>query len=127
MVTVAVLAVIAAIAVPAYKGYIREGHFATMRSTMDGMRTVFEDHRLDNGTYVPDGHGAGDQLNTAQIISDFGWQPTGEVAGFLYTVAVNSNSYDIWGISATGWVRCENRFTTCCDSDGGGAPTAACP
>ena len=129
MVTVAVVAVITAIAVPAYRGYIKEGHFATMRSTMDGMRTVVEEFRLENGSYIPGGYGAGSQISNADITSAFGWQPSGDIGNYLFTVAVQSNSYDIWGTFSAGdvWVRCDNRFSNCCDSDGGGAATSACP
>ena len=128
MITIAVLSVVAAIAVPAYTGYIREGHFATMRTTIDGMRTVLEDFRLDNGSYVPAGNSVGDELATADIISKFGWEPSGDLGSYTYTVSVATSSYDVWGVySPSAWVRCDDRFTTCCDADTGAAVTAACP
>ncbi len=127
MITIAVLSVIVAIAIPAYNGYIREGHFTTMRATLQGMRTPIEDFRLENGSY-----GANSNLSgVAAISSRFGWQPTGDTSAYAYTVSVTSTgSYDAWGtFGANIWVRCDTRFTNCCDSTtpGATAVTNACP
>ncbi len=127
MITVAVLTVIAAIAIPAYNGYIREGHFTTMRATLHGMRTPIEDFRLENGSYGANGNLTG----VAAINGRFGWQPTGDSSSYAYTVSVTSTgSYDAWStFSADIWVRCDARFTNCCDSTTSGATavTNACP
>ncbi len=127
MITIAVLSVITAIAIPAYRGYVREGHFTTMRATLDGMRTPIEDYRLENGNYGVTGSLAG----VAAIDARFGWEPTGDITAYTYTVSVTStNSYDAWGsFSADIWVRCDARFTNCCDSTTPGATAVsnACP
>jgi type IV pilus assembly protein PilE len=128
MITVAIIFVLAGIAVPLYNGYVREGHFTTMRATMNGLRTIIEDYRLDNGNYGA----AGNLVDLAAIDGRFGWEPGGDTSGYTYTVSVTAtDSYDIWGVAngnSTIWVRCEDRFSTCCDPDtsSGGAPTDAC-
>jgi type IV pilus assembly protein PilE len=129
MVTVAVLSILFSIAIPLYNGYIREGHLTTIRTNMNNMRTVLEDHRLDNGTYVPAGFSSGDELDKNQIVSEFGLD-AGDLGPYTYTVAVGTNSYDVWGVqSAAVWARCDNRFSNCCDPDTAGATAAtnACP
>lgn len=127
MVTLAVLAVIAAIAVPIYNGYIREGHYTALRATINSMRTPIEDFRLDNGSYGATGNLVGE----AAIDGRYGWDPGADQAGYSYTVAVvSTNNYHVWGqLNANVWVRCENRMNNCCDSDASGAtaPNAACP
>ncbi len=66
MITVAILSVIVAIAIPAYNGYITEARLSTARSNMDSLRLFLEDHRLDNGTYVGDS-GASNTLISPDI------------------------------------------------------------
>ena len=126
MITIAVIAVITTIALPAYNNYIREGHFATMRATVNGLRTVIEDYHLENGNFGS----SGNLVGLTAIDGRFDWDPGGDLGGYNYTVAISgSNSYDIWGQYGTDvWVRCEDRFRTCCDSgtSGSSAPSGSC-
>ncbi|MDJ0740313.1 MAG: type IV pilin protein [Gammaproteobacteria bacterium] len=130
MISIAVLSVIVAIAVPAYNNYIRESHFTTIRTTLNGMRTALEDFRLENGNY-----GANATLTgIAQISSSqggrFDWTPAGDPAAYTYTVVVTAtNSYDVYGVFGNGvWARCDNRYQNCCDADTAGSSTVvACP
>jgi prepilin-type N-terminal cleavage/methylation domain-containing protein len=126
MITIAIITSIAAIAIPAYNGYVREGHFTTMRATLNGLRTVIEDYHLENGNYGS----AGNLVGLSAINGRFGWNPGGDLGAYTYTVAVTgTNSYDAWGqFSSTVWLRCENRFGTCCDSESSSssAPSGSC-
>jgi type IV pilus assembly protein PilE len=127
MVAMAILAVVATIAIPTYQGYVREGHYSVIRSTLNSMRVPIEDFRLENGNY-----GAVATLDTfAAIDGRFGLDADTEFGSYDYAVAVNgADSYDVWGqFGSEVWVRCENRFGTCCDSDTPGASAAnnACP
>lgn len=118
MITIAVLSVITAIAIPAYNGYVREGHFATMRSEINGLRTSFEDFRLDNTTYV----GAAADPAIATFLTEI------NSGSYVYAVSASTGSFDVSGtFSPTVWVRCEDRLNRCCDSDtGGGATVSNC-
>jgi prepilin-type N-terminal cleavage/methylation domain-containing protein len=127
MISIAVLSVIVAIALPAYNNYLREGHFATIRTTVNGMRTSIEDYRLENGNYGT----TATLSDAAAITARFGWTPSGNTSSYRYTVAVTAtNSYDVWGQFGTAgvWARCDNRYNSCCDSDttSSASPTA-CP
>ena len=120
MITVAILFILAGIAIPLYSGYIREGHFTTIRSDMNGLRTSIEDYRLENATYV----GATAEPGVSQFLADING------GSYTFSVSATSNSYDVQGVlSAKIWVRCENRMNKCCDADTPSAsgPTAACP
>jgi len=120
MIAIAILSILTAIAIPAYTGYIREGHFATMRADLDGLRTTMEDFRLENGSYT----GVTADPDVASILSDI------NSGSYTFTVSPGTGSYDVWGVfSPTVWVRCENRMNQCCysDSASASAPTAACP
>ena len=130
MITVAILSVIVAIALPAYNGYIREGHFTTIRATMNGMRTAVEDYRLDNGNYGATGATYEQSSGKTEIEAQFGWIPSGDISAYTYTLVVEStNSYDVYGQFGSGaWARCDNRYQTCCDSDTTGSDSPiACP
>ena len=120
MIVIAIISIITAIAVPAYNGYLREGHFATMRADMSGLRTPIEDYRLENGSYA----GATSVAQIADLLTDI------NAGSYTFTVSLGTNSYDVWGVfSPTVWVRCENRMNSCCDADTPSAsgPTSACP
>jgi prepilin-type N-terminal cleavage/methylation domain-containing protein len=129
IIAVAILSILAAIALPLYEGYITEGHQASMRSTLNGLRTPLEDYRLENGNYG----GTGNLVGIANINGRFDWDPSGDSSAYSYTVSVTgTNSYDVWGFfnANTGiWVRCENRFSNCCDSETASASSynSACP
>ena len=126
MVTIAVIAVLAAIAIPAYDGYIRESHLTSMRTTIDGLRTILEDYRLENGNYGPGATGL------SAINTTYGWNPSGDVSNYDYTLSVTGSSYHVWVTFSPNpslWIRCDARFSNCCDPDtpGATAVTNACP
>lgn len=127
LISIAVLSVVVSIAIQSYHNYIREGHFATMRINMNGLRTILEDFHLDNGNFGA----AGTLTGLANIDARFNWNPAGDLGSYEYTVAViGTNSYDVWGRFQTGgtWVRCESRFSNCCDSqtNAGSDPSDPC-
>ena len=134
MVVVAIIAVIASIAIPAYMGHLKESELATARMNMLSLQTYVEDFRLENGSYTAAGGVAGvwkakdaAQRSLATKLGD--WTPDGDGSLFDYTVEATANSYDVLIDNATAgvWVRCESRMTNCCSSDTAGATKAACP
>ena len=125
MVVVAVLAVISAIAIPAYNGYIREAQFGAARANADSLRVFMEDFFLENGTYVVGGDTSYDE---AELRTNFGWSPDGDQDSFTYAVTADASSWSITAQHTSGlWIRCERRMRNCCDSDTPGATTTACP
>jgi len=129
MIVVAILSIIAAIAIPAYQGYIREARLGTARLNADSLRVFLEDYQLDNGTYI--GTSGSSPYDKAELNTNFGWTPDGDNNQYSYNVWVSTNSYDIavTHIPSGSWIRCENRMSSCCDSNTSGATSAssACP
>jgi len=125
MVVVAIITVIAAIAVPAYNGYITEARLGAARMNADSLRVFMEDYFLDNASYIV----GGDTTYTeAELDTNFGWTPDGDNDAYSYSVTVTTTSWDITvQHTAGGWIRCENRMNNCCDSETAGASLAACP
>jgi type IV pilus assembly protein PilE len=97
MIVVAVLSVIAAIAVPAYNGYIREARLGAARTNIEPLRLALEDYWLDNSTYADvdglkwDPANSDDGLYTGNL----GWKPDGDEDRFKYEVTASTNSYTI--------------------------------
>ncbi len=52
MVTVAIIAILAAVAVPSYSAYIMRGHLAEAVNGLAGVRAQMERHYQDNRTYA---------------------------------------------------------------------------
>jgi type IV pilus assembly protein PilE len=124
MIAVAILAIVAAIAVPAYQGYLRESRLGAMRMNLDTLRIAVEAHRLDSpiGTYgsgsyagkTVSGSFSWSPVNTNLAWQD--WQPTGDGGSYEYSVALTSNglSYDMTAKDSSGLnLICTNRMSTC--------------
>ena len=123
MIVIAILAVISAIAVPAYRGYVREAQLGTARINADSLRVFLEDWRLENSTYRV----GGDADYDPEAKAELGWTPDGDQNLYSYAiVGATTNSYTVEiTYSASGrWLRCENRMSNCCDGTG---DIDACP
>lgn len=87
MVTIGILAVLAAIAIPAYNGYITTSRQGAARANLEPLRLAEEDYWLDNGTYV-----AGVWVPTGSKTLEtgvLGWRPDGDDDKFDYAVTVS--------------------------------------
>ena len=120
MIVIAIIAILAAIAIPAYNQYIVEAQLSTARANMDSLRIFLEDHNLDSNTgYIgPSGTTTLSLTSGNTITDDFGWSPTGDGGLATYSLTVSANNYNIT-VEDTGsgvWYRCEGRMTKCCDS-----------
>jgi type IV pilus assembly protein PilE len=99
MIAVAILAIISAIAIPAYNQYIRESRLGAMRMNLDTLRIAVEAYRLDSsaGTY-----GNKNTYDKAVIASSYGWTPEGDNDAYSYRVVTGSTTYTICAASAVG-------------------------
>lgn len=92
MVTVAIIAILAAVAIPAYNGYIESARQGVLAQNIDTMRLFEEDYRLRTGNYfagswVPDG--------TQTLESTLGWAPNSDGMNVSYTVTVAGDTYTV--------------------------------
>ena len=115
MIAVAIISVIAAIAIPAYNGYITEARLATAQSNLNSRKLFLEDYRLDTGCYT-NNCGAATGYNTLSDIENvYGWNPRSEDAAMSYTLNVTNTTYAINVNFTSGWVNC-NSAGNCTDS-----------
>ena len=123
MITVAIIAILAAIAIPSYSEYVRRGRITEAVSTLSGMRVKMEQYFQDNRSYAN-----ACQANTVAPKPDpttnFVYDcPTrgattytitatgqGGLAGYLYSIDQNNTrsttmtAPSTWPSSATCWV-----------------------
>jgi prepilin-type N-terminal cleavage/methylation domain-containing protein len=126
LIAVAILAIVAAIGIPAYNGYIATARVGAAQENADSLRVFLEDYYLDNGTYKA---GGASSFNKAQLQTNFGWSPDGDHGEYTYAVTARTNSWDIvvTHTPSGSWLRCENRMSKCCSNNDSGASKTACP
>jgi len=104
MVVVAILAIVASIAIPAYNGYIATARESEAHNNMASLKLAEEEYYLENNTYIAGEYDAGGTktLSTGAL----GWSPA-EVDSkqeFTYAVTAGSTSSisTSYTITATG-------------------------
>lgn len=104
MIVVAILAIVASIAIPAYNGYIETARNTEGHNNMAALRLAEEEYFLENNTYIA---GEYDAAGTKTLSTGaLGWSPAEPDAEqqFTYTITAGSTS-DIgtsYTITATG-------------------------
>ncbi len=105
MIVIAIIAIISAIAIPAYEGYVKEARLSTARASIDSLRLFLEDYRLDNDCYA---FGcAPDTYDLTNITAKYGWNPRDDDSGFNYSLNATNDTYTanvIW--ASTNIVSC---------------------
>ncbi len=103
MIVVAILAIVAAIALPAYNGYIDASRRGALMSSISTIEVFEEDFRLRTGAYAA---GNWDVAGGDTTISDaIGWQPDGD-DGNVYAVVLGGGGYQVTGTDESGTVVC---------------------
>ncbi|MGD8416370.1 MAG: prepilin-type N-terminal cleavage/methylation domain-containing protein [Pseudomonadales bacterium] len=100
MVVVALIAIIAAIAIPTYNNYIATSREAVLVNNIHSIEIFQEDYRLRTGGYYM---GPG---NLAAITAAIDWQPEGDAPGTTYAIAQAGTSYQVTATGPDGTVVC---------------------
>jgi len=94
MMVVGILAIISAIAIPSYRGYLSSTRDATTRSNIEPLRLAEEDNWLDTGTYVAGDWKADGSSRTLEN-APLNWAPDGDENRFDYTVTISGANYAV--------------------------------
>lgn len=89
MIAIAIVGIIAAVAIPAYRGYIDETQSAAARANLSQLQLAIEDHWLDNQTYeaLADNTWTGDGSTvTPPSPNPSNWLPHGDGAQYIYQI-----------------------------------------
>lgn len=116
LITMAIIAILGAIAIPAYQSYILESRINVTRQNAEPLRLALEDYFLEEGTYIA-GVWVPAGANTLET-GDLGWRPDGDGNQYSYTVAVGpsgdiATSYrmTIQSLDGTVTVQCDRDQT----------------
>ena len=92
MISVAIIGIVAAIAIPAYVDYIETAEEAVMVQNIDTMRLFQEDFRLRNGSYAA---GPWDPVGAQDLEAAIDWSPTGDNGQTVYVVSTGAGTYTV--------------------------------
>ncbi len=96
MIVVAILALIAALALPAYHGYMQSSREGALAANIATMEVFQEDYRLRTGAYLQTADDA------AAIAATIGWRPK-SADGTRYRIAPgDEGSYQVTAVSSEG-------------------------
>ncbi len=100
MITVGIVAILAAFAVPAYNQYVDTSEEGALLSTMSTIEVFQEDFRLRTGAY------AVNLANKAAILAAIGWDPRDGAATTYSIAAGDGTTYSLTGTNAAGRSAC---------------------
>lgn len=95
MITLAILGIVAAIAIPAYSGYIATARLAEAKNNIAALKLAEEEYFLENNNYFSDTTENNTNLSNA---SGGLWTATkgdNSAVNFTYTVSASTSSYTI--------------------------------
>ncbi len=92
MITVAIIAILAAIAIPSYSEYVRRGRITEAVSTLAGMRVKMEQYFQDNRTY----------MNSCGLPGSSVAPAPENTTNFAYTCTPTAGPPSTYSITATG-------------------------
>ncbi|HSG87762.1 MAG TPA: prepilin-type N-terminal cleavage/methylation domain-containing protein [Pseudomonadales bacterium] len=92
MIAAAIIAIISAIALPAYRDYIQTARTAVLAQNIDSMRLFQEDYRLRLGTYFA---GEWNDTGTQTLETTLGWAPNADGSDVDYVVTATATNYTV--------------------------------
>jgi prepilin-type N-terminal cleavage/methylation domain-containing protein len=101
MTVVAVLAILAAIALPLYNGYIKTSREGVLLSSIATIEVFEEDFRLRTGAYQAGAFAGGPDAG----LTTLGWTPESD-DGTTYTITVAGLTYDVTATDTVGTTVC---------------------
>jgi type IV pilus assembly protein PilE len=101
MIVVAVLAIVSAIALPAYNGYVQTSREAVLVNNISTIEIFQEDFRLRTGAYLTNA------ADAAAITAGLDWEADGDEPGTTYSIAPGpGGSYQVTATSPEGTSVC---------------------
>ncbi|MET0012853.1 MAG: prepilin-type N-terminal cleavage/methylation domain-containing protein [Sedimenticola sp.] len=85
LIVIAIVALLAGIAIPAYRGYTETARLSAARANMEPLRIALEDYWLDNGSYIS-GAWSSDGSQSLAAENGLGWRPDAGGERFVYDV-----------------------------------------
>ncbi|MBX3705154.1 MAG: prepilin-type N-terminal cleavage/methylation domain-containing protein [Pseudomonadales bacterium] len=100
MIAVAIIAILSAIALPLYNGYIRTSQEGVLVYNISTIELFQEDRRLRQGGYLVAAS------NLAQIQAEIGWRPESDGISYCIANGGGAGTYDVIAEDASGMSIC---------------------
>lgn len=100
MIAIAVLGIIAAIAVPLYRGYIESAATGALVNDVATMEVFQEDVMLRTGTYAEGTYDA--RAGDTSLTDAIGWRPRADTGAVYIVEAATASSYQVTATDAQG-------------------------
>ena len=100
MIAVAIIAIISAVGLPAYNGYIQTSREGVLVNNVSTIEVFQEDFRLRTGNFLVAA------ANLAAITTGIGWQPQDDGTVTYVITDPGGGSYDVTATDVTGTVVC---------------------
>jgi len=128
IITVAIIAIISSIAIPAYQGYITIARTNVLQQNIENIRIHLQDFQLDNGGNYDAGTFT---LTSDPSIEDtYSWAPETTSANTVdYTIVATASTFTLLAedtVNTDNWLFCDTPIN-CCSSNEDGATKTACP
>jgi type IV pilus assembly protein PilE len=101
MVAVGVIAVLSALAIPAYQGYVSTSRIGALVNNVATIEVFEEDYRLRNGVYQPGVFNGGPDADLQLL----GWRPQ-DNDGTVYSIVLAGTSYRVTATDRVGTTVC---------------------
>jgi len=102
MVTVGVLVVLSALALPVYNGYVKTSREGALINNIATIEVFEEDYKLRTGAYID---GVFDGVNPDADMQTLGWQPQ-DKDGTTYSIVLSGGSYKVTAVDSSGTTVC---------------------
>jgi type IV pilus assembly protein PilE len=113
MIVVAIIALISAIGVPLYTGYVTTAEGSATRLNAEPLRLALEDYFLDYQTYI-EGKWIPDGAQTLES-GGLGWQPDGDHSNYDYNVSAGATGSIADSYELTVTSRSNSAIVTTCN------------
>lgn len=88
MITVAIVGILSAIAIPAYNDYVRTATTGTARANADTLAGFIDNYFYENGTFLTGTYEPG--VDTTTLPTALSWNPSGDNDLYRYTIAAGT-------------------------------------
>ena len=88
MIAVAIIAILASIALPAYNDYAEEARLTSVKSSALSIKPYLEEHYLETGSYFDS---SSDTYNGEAV--DFTWSASPHTSGYKITISADDKDY----------------------------------
>ena len=95
IITVAIIGILAAVALPMYSGYVDTARRSVMNDNIASIRLFEEDYKLETGSYFAGDHDPADPNAASGLKVNIGWSPGSAADRVKYQVTLVGNGFSV--------------------------------